>query len=288
MKTTRITRFGVATVGLALAVGVLAVVGGAPSSQAQDAIEMGLDMEITGNTATTLGSVEQCYEVAWSAEPFDGIADWTIDVYVGGDTQAPVAYDAWLTYDNNKVHVLQEAPTDPLIKMPGALDLSSYHEGKAAFGVIYLDPPDEGISGDGTLTRAGLDMGGSGLVAFELAEGAYRSAAGLHPVTTMAAELAINALCPGGDADGDGVLNADDNCPTTSNPDQEDGDGDGWGDACDNCPDVANEAQTDSDGDGVGDACERQTTSGTNGRRSAPTTESTAMMSFAPPLPSRP
>ncbi|EFK97759.1 conserved hypothetical protein, partial [sediment metagenome] len=82
-----------------------------------------------------------------------------------------------------------------------------------------------------------------------------------------------------GDADGDGVPNDVDNCPTVYNPSQEDGDNDGIGDSCDictdtdgdtfgnpgypantcqtdNCPSVANPLQADSDADGVGDACD--------------------------------
>lgn len=58
------------------------------------------------------------------------------------------------------------------------------------------------------------------------------------------------------DADGDGVSDASDNCPTAYNPDQLDTDGDGVGDACDNCPTVYNPEQLDTDGDGVGDACD--------------------------------
>jgi hypothetical protein len=39
------------------------------------------------------------------------------------------------------------------------------------------------------------------------------------------------------DADGDGIPDAEDNCPTVWNPSQEDEDGDEVGDACDSCPD---------------------------------------------------
>lgn len=83
-----------------------------------------------------------------------------------------------------------------------------------------------------------------------------------------------------GDADGDGVLDFEDNCPVVVNPPRDcdgdpstadwqcDFDGDGNGDACDdsdgdgvmdaddNCRVLGNVAQTDTDGDNVGDACE--------------------------------
>jgi hypothetical protein len=78
------------------------------------------------------------------------------------------------------------------------------------------------------------------------------------------------------DADDDGIVDGEDNCPTDYNPEQGDADGDGLGDACDgcakdpdndkdrdgfcadvdNCPTTANKDQADSDDDGNGDECD--------------------------------
>jgi FG-GAP repeat protein/thrombospondin type 3 repeat protein len=71
------------------------------------------------------------------------------------------------------------------------------------------------------------------------------------------------------DADGDGVPDDSDNCPTVANADQGDADGDGLGNACDpdddndgvedgpdNCDLTQNPDQRDTDGDGQGDACD--------------------------------
>jgi parallel beta helix pectate lyase-like protein/thrombospondin type 3 repeat protein len=76
-------------------------------------------------------------------------------------------------------------------------------------------------------------------------------------------------LCTNRDGDGDGVPDAEDNCPAVANPDQTDTDGDGMGNACDpdddndgvadgpdNCELTANPDQTDKDGDGMGNACD--------------------------------
>jgi hypothetical protein len=69
-------------------------------------------------------------------------------------------------------------------------------------------------------------------------------------------------ICFDGDGDGfgdpDHLENTclDDNCPSVSNPFQEDADVDGLGDSCDNCPLVHNPVQEDHDQDGIGDACD--------------------------------
>ncbi len=75
--------------------------------------------------------------------------------------------------------------------------------------------------------------------------------------------------CLDDDADGDGALDLEDNCPLVPNPEQADQDGDGLGDLCDkdvdgdaipdavdNCPKAANPMQADGDGDGLGDLCD--------------------------------
>jgi hypothetical protein len=187
-----------------LVITLLALASGTRTSDAQGAIEMGLDMVTTGNTANTLGSIQTCYRVTPSGTSFDGVADWTIDVYVAGDTQAPTAYDAWVTYDSSVIHVL-DSGTDALTKLPGASDFTTDEDsgpikssdGELDAGALYLSG-GPGIAGDGTIVRIGLDINfaaGPTVVTFGFAKGKYRSAAGLHTVTTVAGRLAINGTC---------------------------------------------------------------------------------------------
>jgi alpha-tubulin suppressor-like RCC1 family protein len=74
-------------------------------------------------------------------------------------------------------------------------------------------------------------------------------------VETGMVQIYRSTYC-GPDTDGDGVPDADDNCPNTPNPGQANSDPDAYGDACDNCPGESNTDQADSDGDGAGDACD--------------------------------
>ena len=59
------------------------------------------------------------------------------------------------------------------------------------------------------------------------------------------------------DGDGDGIADAQDNCPFEFNPDQANSDTDAIGDACDSCPLVAN--QGDGNENGRDDACDMTT-----------------------------
>jgi len=230
----------------------------APTIAQAGAIEMGIDAETTGNTASTLGTLESCVRVDVPSPAFDGVSDYNIDVYVKGGAQAPVAYDAWVTYaavndgcpavvdpetgdaclnsfdddgdtavndgcpqvgassesgaeceaadridDDGDAIVHVAAPgTDDLIKMPDAIALTTEtlpdSDGTFASGVMYLSG-GPGTAGDGVLIRLGLDIGGSGVVAFTLNPpplSAYASVVGVHTVMLASAQLAINQDCP--------------------------------------------------------------------------------------------
>lgn len=84
--------------------------------------------------------------------------------------------------------------------------------------------------------------------------------AGINPAATEVCDGQDNncnaSTDEGFDADGDGVADCFDNCPTIANATQDDADADTVGDACDNCPSVANPSQANCDGDLIGDACE--------------------------------
>lgn len=72
----------------------------------------------------------------------------------------------------------------------------------------------------------------------------------------LGGDPSINLIGPAVDLDLDGVYNAEDNCPQTPNPAQDDMDNDSVGTLCDNCPETYNPDQADSDSNGVGDACD--------------------------------
>ena len=163
-------------------------------------VEMGIDPDTTGNTADTLGTLESCVRVDVPSPSFDGVSDYSIDVYVKGDTAAPLAFDARVTYDQTKVHITAPG-TDTLVKMPEATDLSDRppdSDSHFVGGVIYIHDA-EGIPGDGTLMRLGLDIGAPGVVTFDFSKASYLSVASdpvPHPTSSKTAQLAINEECP--------------------------------------------------------------------------------------------
>lgn len=80
--------------------------------------------------------------------------------------------------------------------------------------------------------------------------------AGYALTKVLPIKVTVNYASLPSDVDGDGVLDADDNCPFNVNADQADDDGDDIGDVCDVCPEIDSADQSDADNDGVGDACD--------------------------------
>jgi len=256
-------------------------------ASAQGTVNFDIDPNTSGNSANSLGTVEDCVRFDKAGGGFDGVSDYNIDVVVFGDTQAPDYYDSNLNYDNTSLVHIAATGTNAAIKMPGAYcssDTLPDSDGTFMSGCSYLAAPWAGTAGNGTITRIGLDIDGtkSGVVTFSFNDYPltdYHSlAGGDHPVVLGSGKLAINTDCGAADEDGDGVPDVDDLCPSTAPGDpvdvngcsdaqvDEDGDGicdpdapsDGPSDCTgsDNCPLDANPPQEDTDSDGVGDVCD--------------------------------
>lgn len=104
--------------------------------------------------------------------------------------------------------------------------------------------------GGGNVGTGGQGLGGAG------GQGSGGQGTGGAPTGDAGVPAGDALVGPPGDRDDDGIPDADDNCPSGANHNQEDADGDGFGDVCDVCPNVRDPSQADADMDGVGDACD--------------------------------
>ena len=164
-----------------------------------------------GNSKNVLGEVQGCVRVNGTTA-FDKVRDYQIDAVVSGNTTQLFSYDAWVTYDNTRVNVLDVGgvpKSNSTIKNPGATnactdewpttDARMSSDGRADCGSYYTAYPGTGWAGDGTILRLSLDIDftNPGVVTFAFDKGAYRDLEGhLHDSTTGSGKLAINTDCP--------------------------------------------------------------------------------------------
>jgi YVTN family beta-propeller protein len=227
-----------------------------------DKTVVGIDANPTSNTSTSVGTIERCIEVS-SGQTFD------IDVFVDAIPQDRYlwGFEYDLNYDSSKLRVSGCDYEMLLGSQPGSDVLSlgdscQDTDGELVAAVVDFETPEPGGS-IGVLGRHQMEAVGPGVSVLALSTVALTDPVSGEIIvdevhdgnwTPVYGVVAVDEPCP--DSDGDGVSDAVDNCPGTSNADQADSDGDGRGDACDNCPNVSNPDQADSDSDAIADACD--------------------------------
>jgi hypothetical protein len=271
----RIKLLAVTLAAFLLAAGALGgwiLASGEQHTQASPGVTIGIDADPTGNTATSLGTIEASRTVT-CGETFE------MDLFIQ-DVADLLAWSVTLEYDPSVLRVAGQdvqmfqaanAGSDVQDKSLGDPGLAGGWGGGyydvAAADVAEPAAPD---SGSGVLARLTLLAVGTGTSPASIR---IPTLWGFPPPRSISVESTSDAnvevVGPCQDADGDLIDDRVDNCPLVANFDQRDTDHDGLGDACDpdddndtiadaddNCPLVSNPDQTNTDGDGLGDICD--------------------------------
>jgi hypothetical protein len=209
---------------------------------------------VPDNTQSTLGTINTCIEVA-TDDTFQ-VDVFLDDVPTGQDFSSQNFY---LNFDNTKLDCTACDHSASLVLLAKTAGSSLYEVCGAGTGYlnsIVMDtstPPADFAEQPGdlaVLARFTCQATASGLTSLNLSDsaivlgnsgGANFYASDIDQVwddnyTPTYGQVAIDEACPGADTDGDGIPDAEDNCPTDYNPAQTDSDGDGIGDACDSTP----------------------------------------------------
>ncbi len=285
----QVFRAAIAAVVIAAAALVLYASGG--PVQANHDVEVGVDLVTTGNTAESIGAnpIDTCRVVS-PATQFD------IDIYIKR-VSSLIATSLDFQYDPAKIQVVSKQIL--FQSAQAGSSVSDASSGVVSPGVYNVGAAEtaqtSGDTGEGVLFRLTLQAIGSGTSPAKLSkididnDGTadrgitLRDSNALNIADTADADpffdtppgAVVNSVivigagsCVSGDADGDGVPDLTDNCPSVANPGQADWNFDGLGDACqdfdgdgildanDNCKGIANANQADMDGDGLGDVCD--------------------------------
>ena len=221
---------------------------------------IGVDADPSGNSATSLGTINDCRQVSVN-DSFD------VDIFVQNVGNIS-SVDFTVNYDGSVVNITGHDSALLLAANPGS-NVQDFSDPASPgtpdtdgnYQLIGVDQTGAGSgtheSGDGVLGRVTFKAVGSGISAITLGSPGLtimtdENGNNIQPAdqfgnftgTLVPSEIRVGDFCPGPDADSDGVPDDFDNCPDTPNTDQADFDNDGQGDVCD----------SDDDGDGVPDA----------------------------------
>ncbi len=251
---------------------------------ANHSVVVGIDTDITGNSALALGTLQACRVISFGETI-------NVDLYVQGLSDI-AAFESYIKYDttkitiakpgannqgNNALFLLQQAQPSPpgnsftntSESLPDTANPGEYRVGGYDSVVIpgVEDPDPIGHTHkDGVLVRLEIQglPGLGGFTAIQISPHGTNNAFGINIKDSTGlidvgdgadSDVFVDNVINGGivvgggtcsDSDGDGLPDSNDNCPTVANALQENFDGDSQGDACD----------ADDDNDGLVDTSE--------------------------------
>jgi hypothetical protein len=171
---------------------------GAPA-RAQDGLEVGVDANPSGNSATSLGSIESCTSVR-IGETF------SVDIFVA-NVKALLGWEAYFVYDTAVVNVVDRDVRMFQASSPGSSVFDASEglpddDGRYRLGAADIAEPPSPDSGSGVLARLTLRSVGAGV-----------TPASISPIDTngdgtpdLGPSLVDVSGNPIGDADGDRLL----------------------------------------------------------------------------------
>ena len=273
---------------VAIIAALVVLYAGSGTARANHNVEVGVDVDSTGNSASALGSIQNCRVVSF-------FQTFNIDIYIKRVSNL-IASEAYFQYDATKLEIQSKqimfqnqagsTITDVSETLPDTTLPGVYRVGAVETGQL------SGDSGDGVLVRLSVKAIGTGLSATRISKmdvnndgepdlgitltdkDANHIGDTTDPDPFFDGTVANAAVFVGSgtdcsaDTDSDGVQDATDNCPTVANSNQADWNFDGIGNVCqdfdsdglldanDNCPGVSNANQANMDGDALGDACD--------------------------------
>ena len=155
MKATTIATWATALVVLATAAFPIG------QASAQGPLTVGVDADPTGNTATSLGSIDPCVSV-------DKGATFDIDLIVT-NVEDLRGWEVYFSFDDNVVTVVDldvemfQAVNEGSSVFNGSQDLGAISGGLFRVGAVDIGAGSESDSGSGVLARLTLEATGSGL-----------------------------------------------------------------------------------------------------------------------------